>query len=196
MTTADTTPAQTAPASAGPTGVQPANRAQREQLEMLDRLNVIEATCRMGMLADNRDWAALTALLAETVELDYTSLMGGTPVTVTAAQVTDGWAASLNGLQSTQHMISNHQVTLTGQQASCTAYFQATHVLPNPHGDPHWVLGGRYDFQLTRARHDQDGELGWRIAAITMTAIWATGNQRIMDLAAASTAPADGSGSP
>jgi hypothetical protein len=46
-------------------------------------------------------------------------------------------------------------------------------------GDPTWTLGGHYRFDLTRTPG------GWRIAAVTMTADWATGNQHIMTLAAA-----------
>ena len=67
---------------------------------------------------------------------------------------------------------------MDGDDAVCTAAFQATHRLPNPHGDPIWTLGGTYRFELVR-----DGSR-WRISAVTMTATWASGNQQIMSLAA------------
>jgi SnoaL-like domain len=49
-------------------------------------------------------------VLAPRVRLDYTSLTA------------------------TQHLVGNHLLTIDGDQATCTAAFQATHVLANPHG--------------------------------------------------------------
>ncbi len=47
-------------------------------------------------------------------------------------------------------------------------------------GDPLFTLGGRYDFRLRRAGTGHT----WRIVGLVATAQWATGNQRIMQLAA------------
>ena len=54
------------------------------------------------------------------------------------------------------------------------------HRLATSHGDPLFTLGGRYDFRLRRL-----GAAGpWQIAGLVVTSQWATGNQRIMQLAA------------
>lgn len=92
----------------------------------------------------------------------------------------DGWRRALSGLTATHHLLGNHLVTVVDDAATCTATFQATHFLPNPHGEPIWTLGGHYEYRLQRTRE------GWRIAGLTMTADWATGNQHIMHLAAKS----------
>ncbi len=47
-------------------------------------------------------------------------------------------------------------------------------MLPNDAGGPHWTVAGRYDFDLLRM------PMGWRIAGLTLTVVWATGNQQIM----------------
>jgi hypothetical protein len=143
-----------------------------------DRLAVIETCTRMAWYADEREWDALREVFADEVRLDYTSLQGGEPATVPRDQLVESWAGLLGELQATQHLVTNHLVAVSGDTASCTAAFQATHLLPNPHGDPFWTLGGSYRFELVR-----DGER-WRISAVTMTATWATGNQQIMSLAA------------
>jgi hypothetical protein len=82
-----------------------------------------------------------------------------------------------------QHLVAGHLVEVEGDRATCTAQFQATHVLAdpavNPHGGTTWTLGGHYRYGLVRT-----GE-GWRIAALTMTATWAAGNRDIIALAAA-----------
>ena len=143
-----------------------------------DLASVIETCTRMAWHADQREWDALRDVFADEVLLDYTSLHGGEPATVPRDQLVESWAGLFGKLLTTQHLVTNHLVTVSGDTASCTAAFQATHLLPNAHGDPIWTLGGSYRFELLR--DDQS----WRISAVTMTATWASGNQQIMSLAA------------
>jgi hypothetical protein len=143
-----------------------------------DRLAVIETCTRMAWHADEREWDALRDVFADEVRLDYTSLQGGEPTTVSRDELVESWAGLLGKLQATQHLLTNHLVTVVGDSAVCTAAFRATHLLPNDHGDPLWTLGGSYRFELLR-----EGPT-WRIGAVTMTAAWASGNQQIMSLAA------------
>ncbi|MFF0628062.1 nuclear transport factor 2 family protein [Streptomyces sp. NPDC004296] len=81
----------------------------------------------------------------------------------------------LSDLASTQHLITNHLVRISGDTAVATADFQATHLLPNALGGPLWTLGGHYRFTLRRT------PAGWRIDGLTMTADWADGNRQIME---------------
>lgn len=148
-----------------------------------ERLEVIEACTRMAHHTDRREWERLVEIFTEEVRLDYTSLQGGEPALVARDQLVDGWREALGGLAATQHLMTNHLVEVDGDRAICTADFQATHVLPNPHGDPTWTLGGHYRFELRRL------ESAWRIAGVTMTAIWAAGNQQIMALASGAPTP-------
>jgi hypothetical protein len=46
---------------------------------LTDRLEVMELTARMGMLADARAWDELAGLFADPVRVDYPSLWGGQP---------------------------------------------------------------------------------------------------------------------
>jgi ketosteroid isomerase-like protein len=91
--------------------------------------------------------------------------------------VISAWAGLLGNLDATQHLVANHLVHVDGDTAFCTASFQATHLLANPHGGPIWTLGGHYEFGLARTAE------GWRITSVKMIADWATGNQQIMTLA-------------
>jgi len=143
------------------------------------RAEIVETCTHMAHHADRRQWDQLVGVFADEVRLDYTSLQGGDPAIVAREALVDGWRAALGGLAATQHLIGNHLVDVDedGVEAVCTADFQATHVLPNPHGDATWTLGGHYRFELVQITD------AWRIAAVTMTAVWATGNQHIMALA-------------
>ncbi|MFF5212094.1 nuclear transport factor 2 family protein [Streptosporangium sp. NPDC000396] len=143
-----------------------------------DRLDVIDVCTRLGWYTDQREWDALTGLFAEKTVLDYTSLNGGEPVALTPEQIVSAWSGLLGKLEATQHLITNHLAEVQGDEAVCTAAFQATHLLPNAHGGPLWTLGGHYRFDLVRA------ERTWKIARVVMTAVWATGNQHILTLAA------------
>lgn len=143
---------------------------------------VVDTVSRLGLLTDSRDWDGLLGLFAEAVEVDYTSLNGGVPERLEARQLVTGWATMLGGLDATQHIISNHHVSLNADTAECAAYVQATHLLRGP-GDKEpgdtvtWVLGGRYDIRL-RILDDS-----WKITSLRMTAIWSTGDRAIMTLA-------------
>lgn len=49
----------------------------------------------------------------------------------------------------------------------------ATHRL----GEALWVLGGRYDYRLSKASGN------WRLTSLTMTALWETGDRGLIELA-------------
>jgi hypothetical protein len=146
--------------------------------DIAHRLAVAEDMSRRGMLVDARRWDQLEALFTDPVDVDYTSLNGGEPQTLRPAELVGGWRQLLSRLDATQHLIGNHVVTLDGDEAACAANVQGTHVLANHSGGPVWTVGGRYDTALRRTA------AGWRIAALTLTVQWATGNQHIMTLAA------------
>jgi hypothetical protein len=153
--------------------------------ELADRADVVDVCTRMAWLADRRDWAGLIAVFDDEVELDYTSLGGGEPARLAPRQIVEAWASALGGLTATQHLVTNHLVTVhrpggagDDDTAVCTAAFQATHLLANATGGPIWTLGGHYRYTLRRTAG------GWRITGVTMTADWATGNQHVMTLAA------------
>ncbi|MGW4119740.1 nuclear transport factor 2 family protein [Nocardia sp. NPDC004711] len=139
-----------------------------------DRLDIIATCSLMAWLADHRDWDRLGEVFTQEAVLDYTSLNGGEPVTLTPTQIGAAWSQVLGKFDATQHVITNHLVTVDGDTAVCTAYFQATHVLADRFGAPTWTLGGTYRFDLTRAAGD------WRIRAVVMTATWGRGNRGLI----------------
>ena len=77
------------------------------------------------------------------------------------------------------HRITNQVISLDGDQATCEANMQGIHVLANASGGPMWTVGGRHDYQLTRTPG------GWRIAGLTFTLQWASGNMNVLTLAMA-----------
>jgi ketosteroid isomerase-like protein len=147
--------------------------------ELEDRLAITELINRLVLLLDARDWDALELLFTDTVYNDRTSLTGGEPETLGAAEFVGGWRYLMEHLDSVHHLVTCHVINLNGDTATCAANMQGTHVLANHSGGPIWQVGGRHDYQLTRTSD------GWRIAGITFTIQWATGNQNILALSIA-----------
>jgi hypothetical protein len=148
--------------------------------EMQDRLEIMELIARLGLFADARDWAGLEQLFSDPVYSDRTSLFGGEPQSNTPAELVAGLQYVLGKLDTTHHLISCQVINLNGDEATSAANMQGTHVLANPSGGSQWVVAGRHDYQLKRTAD------GWKIAGITFTLQWASGNQHILTLATAS----------
>jgi hypothetical protein len=147
--------------------------------EAEDRLAILELIGKLALLLDARDWNALEGLWSDPVHYDRTSLFGGEPETLTPAELVDGYRQALGNLDAVHHLITSHVINLDGDQATCAANMQGTHVLANTSGDPIWTVGGRHDYQLKRTAD------GWKIAGLKFTVQWATGNMHIVALAAA-----------
>lgn len=135
------------------------------------RTQIIEATTRMAVLTDGRRWDDLPSIFTPTVRLDYSALFGRDVVEMSAADVATSWAEALSPL-TTQHLVTNHLVDITNDEATVTASFQATHVAVAT-GD-RWVVGGDYRYQLVRA------EGRWLIRSVTLTPRWETGDRSIL----------------
>jgi len=141
------------------------------------RQTLIDLTVRMGRYIDHQNWDAMPALFAHTVRLDYSSLNGGEPAVVPRADMIAKWRTNRTPLKATQHLVSNHLITITGPiTATGTAMFQATHLLPNDQGGPLWTLGGEYTYSFTCAGS------AWLIDGLALTLLWADGNRNIRDL--------------
>jgi len=142
--------------------------------QIQDRLDVIDICTRMAWHTDRRQWDALAEVFADKVMLDYTSLSGGVPGQVGRDELVGSWQQLIGAMTATQHLLSNHLVTVNGDVAECTAQFQATHLANMAPDEDRWVLGGHYWFGMIRV----SGQ--WQISALTMTVSWSSGNQAIL----------------
>lgn len=146
-----------------------------------DRLEILQLTSSLGLLIDARDWDGLRDLFVDRIDFDYTSLFGGTPQTIAASDLLEGWRV-VESLDATQHLIGNQVVELEvdgaeSNRAWCAANVQATHVSAGAIGDPAFTVGGRYDIGLRRTTD------GWRISALKLTVLWTTGNRNVLPIA-------------
>lgn len=141
---------------------------------MADQADITRTLTDIAAGADRHDWARVRDAFADTVTTDYTSLWDGEPVAQPADELVAAWAAFLPGFDSTHHMVTNHTITeVSDTNATAEADFTATHRID----DELWVLGGRYDYDLTKT----DGR--WVVTRLTMTALWETGDRTLVTTA-------------
>lgn len=134
-----------------------------------------QVTADIASGADRHDWKRVRSAMAEQITTDYTSLFGGKPVTQPADELVKSWAAFLPGFDSTHHMVASLMVTsIDGDDAIAQANFTATHRIDKEL----WVLGGRYDYKLSKA----SGK--WRVTSLTMKALWEIGDRGLVQRAA------------
>ena len=137
---------------------------------------VIQTVDAIPLYTDLMRWEEVEAAFADEVSLDYTDLQGGEPQQVTPQQIVEAWGAVFPGFESTQHLVTNHQVEVTEDEATVLAQVHATHFLPDDEGDT-WVVAGRYHFHLTR-------QGTWRVDAMRLELAFQLGNTALGQRAA------------
>ena len=143
--------------------------------QLRDRIAITDVVNSVGTLADLGEYSQLEQLFTEEVTVDYTSLFPGEVQNIPSQQLMTQWQSVLPGFDATQHMISNHQITIDDDEATAVAYVRATHKL----GDEMWVVGGYYVDELVRT------DEGWKLKAIQYNALYEEGDRSLVEQAAA-----------
>jgi hypothetical protein len=152
----------------------------------LDRQAVVDVVVQYATGVDRRDWALFAACFTDPCEFDFSSWNGQAPALLPVRE----WVQkvrSVNGnFDATQHLSTNHVVTLDTAEATCVSYMQAQHWFSAErlnelgHGSdgPRWcTLGGFYTNSLVRTPD------GWRVSRCQLTVTWITGDPSIFDIA-------------
>lgn len=144
---------------------------------LLDRSAISDVQLRYASGIDMRDWTLYRSCFTDDLEIDFSSVFGGGPRRMKADQWVETVRRTISGLKATQHMITNHVITLQGDEAACVAYVQARHHLPNDTGGSDQAMFGYYTNRFGRTPD------GWKIRACKLTVTWNTGNWDIFKLA-------------
>ncbi|GAA3433304.1 nuclear transport factor 2 family protein [Kutzneria kofuensis] len=135
-----------------------------------DRTAVIEACTRFGWYMDIRDWDRLTGVFDDEVEWGAEGASEKQP----AAALVDSFVKVFDGVDSTQHQITDHLVDVEGDTAVCTTQYRVYHIRTGILGDPVLMNAGRFRFELAR----RDGT--WRVRAVIMTPTWSSGSMAVL----------------
>jgi hypothetical protein len=141
-----------------------------ELRDLLDRDAVRDLVIRFANAFDLRDWNVLRACLAPEVFVDYSAFRGDPPATITAESYVAARISALAALR-TQHLSTNHQVTLSGDRAECFSAFLIHRI--SPASGEAFDTAGHYWHGCARTPD------GWRIDRIRQTVLWTRGNPEI-----------------
>lgn len=135
-----------------------------------DERAIIDATIAYCWAIDRRAWNELEAIFLEDAYVDYSFVPAFNGVEPVKAFV----AKSLERLDATQHMISNHQVAADGDGARSRCYLHAQHTLRGCEGGENYVVAGIYRDRWKRT------DAGWRIAERHLEMLWTEGNASVL----------------
>ena len=129
---------------------------------------------------DTRDFALLRSVFTDDITMDFADYSGRPSAKLKADDWVSGCSTLFNGLDATQHVMSNPVVDVNGNTATCRMYMKAEHFLENDQSASSFTIGGYYIDKLEK----QNGT--WLINAVTLKLFWQRGNREIMNLAVAS----------
>lgn len=150
-------------------------RPVHQPAQVVDRINVVQTVDALFTQFDAKNWDAVGGLLADRVQIDFSSL-GGARATVSRAELVDGWRRSFPEGKTSLHQTSNHQVRIAGDRAEVYMHGYAYNALPRTYGDDVWETWGTYRFSLQRGAHDR-----WLIIREQYTSLRTEGNEAVRD---------------
>jgi 3-phenylpropionate/cinnamic acid dioxygenase small subunit len=124
-------------------------------------------TIRYCWALDTKDWAVLDSVFTEDANGDLLEDVVG------RVAIKKRVETALSHMDETQHLISNHQIVVQGDTATCRCYLQAQHVRKAAHGGPNFIIAGRYEDELKRTPE------GWRISFRRLVVMWTDGNPAV-----------------
>jgi len=105
------------------------------------------------LAVDRAAYDLAEAAFAPEVVVDYTSLWGGEPATMTPAELMDAWRGIVPGFDATWHELCPISVSIDGDTAVASAFVDGRHWI----GERLWRPVGTYHWDVARI----DGE--WRV---------------------------------
>jgi hypothetical protein len=116
-------------------------------------------------------------VLADQIRVDFTSLNGGQPATITGDQLVGAWTAGLHKEKTSLHMTSNYQITVNGNRAEAFLHGYAWNQLIGEsakiQGGAVWETWGNYQMKFERQGNR------WRINDLTYNSKRTAGNDAV-----------------
>ena len=118
----------------------------------VDEAELRRLTDELFITTDLKDWAAARALFADgPIEVDMSSLVGGTPTELTADELIGGFRAGLHPGKVSHHLASNYRVQVNGDRAEVWAHGYSWNRVPTlAAGTDLWETWGNYRLTYRR----------------------------------------------
>jgi 3-phenylpropionate/cinnamic acid dioxygenase small subunit len=137
---------------------------------LLDREEIVAVAVRYATALDSRDWPLMRTCFEPDVVGEYEGI--GTLDGVDAIE--EVCRGALEPLDASQHLLGNHVVEVTGDDAAHTCQLHAQHVRLGAEGGDLYVVAGSYTDRLRRTPD------GWRITHRRLAVSWTDGNPAVI----------------
>jgi hypothetical protein len=142
--------------------------------EVATRVEVEDQVVKMFVATDERDWPALEACFTDPFVLDMSSMVGGSPSSITPQQVASAWAEGFKPLTHVHHQIGNLQTKVANGVATVRCYGIALHHRSNIATDAKSRrFVGSYEIDLIAMAG------GWRISRLKFNLKFIDGNLQL-----------------
>lgn len=136
---------------------------------LLDRAAISDLLFRYASSIDRRDWERFSSCFTEDVAVDYGDLGGAAGREQLVRRVRRG----LSGFDTTHHISTNHEISITGDTALSWSYLHVVHYLAGAGGVDHITLRGHYTKDYARTPD------GWRIRRLVLETTWRDGDMNL-----------------
>jgi hypothetical protein len=139
---------------------------------LLDRYEISDMIIRFAMALDLQDWSLLRSCFTDEIEVNYFDFRGEPPSRKKAEDFVDERREALTGLK-TQHISTNHMITVDGSTATCISCAVIYRFHPEKNEENTFNTHGYYQHTLIRTPR------GWKICKIKQTVFWNAGNAEV-----------------
>jgi hypothetical protein len=124
-----------------------------------------------ALAVDSQCWDLFDQVFTEDVVADF----GGAATWADRASLKEAFAMIHAPFDATQHVTTNHHVTINGERASCVSYVHGRFIRPVPEGGSMFESTGWYEDSLVRTPG------GWRIRQRRCRMQWWGGNPAVLE---------------
>jgi 3-phenylpropionate/cinnamic acid dioxygenase small subunit len=139
---------------------------------LLDRSEISDIVIRFAVALDIQDWPLFRSCFTDEIEADYSDFRGEPPALIRADDFVEQRQSTLSGLR-TQHISSNHVITVDGDTATCISCAVIHRYDPSEQEDNCFDTHGYYYHTLIRTSE------GWRICKVKQIVFWNKGKAQI-----------------
>lgn len=136
-----------------------------------DRTDIKNVVLSYATAADFRDWALLRSILADCLDIDFTT-SGGPAMKLTAEEYVLQVQILIPGFDVTQHKLSNFNIEISENSAKTVVYMEADHFYRSETENLERAVGGYYTHQLEKIKGS------WKIKSLKLTETWSRGDMR------------------
>ena len=130
---------------------------------LIDRAEITDLLTRYARAVDRKDWDLFRSVFTADARIDYTQVGG---VAGDLDTVVGFLEQVMPMFESMQHLVSNIDIAIDGDEAEVTAMVYNPLKLPD---SPMWATGGWYHHELVRTPE------GWRSRSLVEEASWFDG---------------------